>query len=657
MSTLSILSIGIILCGAAVMFISLLYSLKTYRVFSEFDTDELSTLNHFNTVHKVLMIFFLLGYFAVAVAIYTKTDVISEIFVSIIFFFGAVFVFLGIRMQSAMNTMLRNRYNIARHSADALQKEQQELLRANKLLEVEVKEREQAEIMAGEREKRLKQILDNLPIGVLIIDAKTLKIKEANPMAESMMGAVKSDIVGCQCQAYVFGANMNNCPMLRFPDKNNQQGDYTLMRPEGTELPILKTVSRIELEGEPHFLEAFLDMSEKKRLEEQLQRSQKLEAVGLLAGGVAHDLNNILSGLLSYPELILMGVDESDPLRKPLETIKRSGEKAAVIVQDLLLLARQNVAAKEPTNLSTVIQEFLASPEFERMCARHTGVNLTTSHEKELMLIEGSPVHLSKVAMNLIFNAVEAIPGKGSVQITTENRYIDTPISGYKTVVEGDYVVLTVQDDGNGISSQDMPRIFEPFYSRKVLGQSGSGLGMAIVWNTVKDHQGYIEVESFQNKGTILKVYFPATERVLLSSDKQEADNFPKGQGQAVLVVDDIEEQREIAGSMLKYLNYSVDVAISGEAALETLKHKQYDLILLDMIMEPGIDGLETYRKITDINPTQKVILVSGYSDPSRLDSLKELGLRRYIRKPYTLKVLSENVHTTLGGPSTIVAN
>ncbi|WP_458776644.1 hybrid sensor histidine kinase/response regulator [Desulforhopalus sp. 52FAK] len=636
------------------MFSSLIYSLKSYRIFNEFDSHELSPFKNSKTVHTVLMLFFLIGYFSVAVAIYTKTEVISEIFVSIIFFFGAVFVFLGVRLQNAMNTMLRNRYEAARVSAEALEKERHKLLKANKILGLEVQEREQAEITAKEREKKLTQILDNLPIGVLIIEEKTLQIKDANSMAESMIGAAKGDIVGCQCQDYVFGANKDNCPMLLHPDKKNQQGEYTLICPKGTDLPILKTVSRIELEGEPHFLEAFLDMSEKKRLEEQLERAQKMEAIGLLAGSVAHDLNNILSGLLSYPELILMKVDESDPLRKPLETIKRSGEKAAVIVQDLLTLAQQNIVVKQPVDISIVVQDFLASPEFERLIASHSGVHITTSIEKELMLIEGSPVHLSKVAMNLIFNAVEAIPEKGSVKITFENGHIDGPISGYETVLEGNYVILTVQDDGTGIPPENISRIFEPFYSRKILGNSGSGLGMAIVWNAVKDHQGYIEVESVLGIGTTFKVYLPATERVVSNLDTPKEGQLTMGQGQTILVVDDLEEQREIASSMLEYLNYSVDVAINGESAIDIIKQKQFDLILLDMIMEPGIDGLETYRRIKEITPNQKVILISGYSDPNCLESLKELGLRTNIKKPYSLNDLAENLYIALCGVESV---
>ncbi|WP_028578725.1 PAS domain-containing hybrid sensor histidine kinase/response regulator [Desulfogranum japonicum] len=648
MNTVSLFSIGIILGGAVVMVYSLTYSIKSYRIFNEFTRDELTTLNRFKNVHNVLMVFFLLGYLSVAWAIYEQIDFVSDLFVSLIFFFGAIFVLLGLRLQNAMNNMLRDRYYIAREAADALVNEQQELLTTNTLLAAEVKDREQAEILASEREKNLQQILGNLPIGVLIVDGESLRIKEINSMAEVMIGASKGDIVHCPCQKFICGSSRETCPMLLEPGKQRHQGEHVLMRGDGTELPILKTVSRIELEGRPHFLEAFLDVSEKKRLEEQLLRSQSMEAIGILAGGVAHDLNNILAGLLSYPELILMKVDESDPLRKPLETIKRSGEKAAVIVQDLLTLARQNVASKETLNLRVIVEEFLESPEFERLHASYPDVKLTTLYEKNLKLIEGAPVHLSKVVMNLVSNAVEAVSGTGLVQVTIENAYVDTPIAGYESFVEGEYVVLSIQDDGSGISPEDITRIFEPFYSQKSLGHSGSGLGMAIVWNTVKSHNGYIQVESTLGTGTLFKVYFPATRRQLRQIEKHKQADYSKGHGERVLVVDDIEEQREIAGSMLEYLNYIPEIAASGEAAIDILQRRQFDLVILDMIMEPGMDGLETFTKIMKIDQKQKVIIASGYTDPDRLDALEEQGVENYIKKPYTLNTLSEKVFLAL---------
>lgn len=432
------------------------------------------------------------------------------------------------------------------------------------------------------------------------------------------------------------------------PNQASHQGEHLLCCADGTEKPILKTVSRIELEGAPHYLEAFIDISEKKRLEEQLQRSQKMEAIGTLAGGVAHDLNNILSGLINYPELILMDVDEADPLRKPLETVKQSGEKAAVIVQDLLTLAQQNTAIKQTVNLTDVVDEFMTSPEYQRIINRHRHISVTVRSSDDIRPIDGSPVHLSKVVMNLILNAAEAIINQGHVQLELENRYLDSPRQGYETVEEGDYVVLTIADDGMGISPQDIGRIFEPFYSRKKLGKSGSGLGMAVVWSTVKEHKGYIEVDSHEGEGTTFSVFFPVSTKSYRAETVEPEREIPYGNGQSILVVDDIEAQREIATSMLSHLNYNVRTVMDGESAVELLSHQDFDLVLLDMIMEPGMDGLETYTRIIESKPDQDVILVSGYSDPERVIAMKQLGLTTYIKKPYSIHVLAVNIHNVL---------
>ncbi|MCD4716612.1 MAG: PAS domain S-box protein, partial [Desulfobacterales bacterium] len=224
------------------------------------------------------------------------------------------------------------------------------------------------------------------------------------------------------------------------------------------------------------------NISENKKLEAQLQRAQKMEAIGTLAGGVAHDLNNILSGLVSYPELLLMDIPQDSPLRKPILTIQKSGERAAMIVQDLLTLARRGVAATEVVNLNHVISEYLQSPEYEKLQSFFPQVQVETRLDAELLNILGSPVHLEKTIMNLVSNAVEAMPDGGKVLISTENRYVDRPIRNYDEVNEGDYVSLTVSDTGVGISKGDLERIFEPFYTKKVMGRSGTGLGMAVVW-------------------------------------------------------------------------------------------------------------------------------------------------------------------------------
>ncbi len=214
----------------------------------------------------------------------------------------------------------------------------------------------------------------------------------------------------------------------------------------------------------------------------------------------------------------------------------------------------------------------------------------------------------------------------------------------------GDYAVLTVSDTGGGISAEDLGKIFEPFYTKKVMGRSGTGLGLAVVWGTVKDHDGYIDVQSDEGKGSIFTLYFPVTREDLAKVEKALSPVVYMGKGESILVVDDIKEQRELAVSMLGRLGYQVEVVASGEEAIEYLKDKKADLIILDMIMDPGIDGMETYRRIIKMNPEQKALIVSGFSETDRVRKAQELGAGAFVRKPYILEKIGLAVRKELDG-------
>ena len=387
---------------------------------------------------------------------------------------------------------------------------------------------------------------------------------------------------------------------------------------------------------------------EKKKLEAQLQRAQKMEAIGVLAGGVAHDLNNVLSGLVSYPEVLLMDLPEDSPLRKPLLTIQRSGQKAAAIVQDLLTLARRGVSVTEVVNLNTIISDFLKSIGYRKLVSFHPDVRVETNLETHILNILGSTDHLFKTIMNLVSNSAEAMPEGGTILISTENRYVERPISGYDHVEEGDYVAMSVSDTGVGISPGDRERIFEPFYTKKVMGKSGTGLGMAVVWGTVKDHHGYIDIRSTEGKGTTFTLYFPVTRKELDEQTAPPSGEHYRSKGESILVVDDVEEQREIASKMLEKLGYKVAVVSSGEEALEYMKNKKADLLLLDMIMDPGMEGLETYKRILKLHPGQKALIASGFSETERVREAQRLGAGAYIKKPYVLERIGLAVRAEL---------
>jgi signal transduction histidine kinase/ActR/RegA family two-component response regulator len=379
----------------------------------------------------------------------------------------------------------------------------------------------------------------------------------------------------------------------------------------------------------------------KQELEAKLIRAEKMEALGRLAGGVAHDLNNVLSAIVSYPDLLLMNLPEQSPYRKPILTMQKSGQKAAAIVQDLLALARRGIPTQKVVNLNDLINDYLKSPVHEKLIDFHKSVSIKTVLEPNLFNIKGSPVHLSKTIMNLVSNAAESMPEGGEVSISTENRYVDLPIMGYDLRIdEGDYVVMKIIDLGVGISAADYKKIFEPFYTKKVMGRSGTGLGMAVVWGTVKDHRGCIDIKSKKGKGTAFSLYFPITRDEKIKLPPDLSFEKIKGNKEKILVVDDVYEQRDICRDFLETLDYEVALAESGEAAIEYIKGHKISLIVMDMIMDPGIDGLDTYREILKIHPQQKAIIVSGYAETERVKEMQQLGAGLYLRKPYTMAQL-----------------
>ncbi len=386
---------------------------------------------------------------------------------------------------------------------------------------------------------------------------------------------------------------------------------------------------------------------EREQMQKQIQRAQKMEAIGTMAGGVAHDLNNILSGILSYPELLLLDLPKDSKFRKPLETIRDAGQRAADIVADLLTLARGAAAEKEPQNLNRLIEDYLNTPEIRVHKASRPEIEIKTRLADDLFAVECSPIHIRKCLLNLIINAFEAMGQQGTITISTENRYLDRPLKGYDNVRQGEYVVLSVADTGSGISKQDLEHIFEPFYTKKIMGRSGTGLGLAVVWNTMQDHNGYIDVTS-GDTGTCFELYFHASRDLAVEECRKDIDTLFTGNGEKILVVDDEETQRQIACDLLERLGYNPVAVASGEEAVEYMKKSRADLLLLDMIMAPGINGREAYERIGEIHPGQRAIIASGFSATDEVKRAQELGAGRFIKKPYTLTLLAEAVHQEL---------
>jgi len=499
-----------------------------------------------------------------------------------------------------------------------------------------------------ERIDNYRMLFEAAPDGVEVLDAVG-NILDSNDAQKKILGHTQEHLLGNHSSDYFSEKSRSDFTnhFLSLKEQGYWEGEVELITAKGVSVPVWRKEKAI-YDKHHKFIGAVIynrDISMRKRSEEEkhalearLKRAEKMEALGFLAGGVAHDLNNVLGGLVSYPELLLMQLPKDNPMRKSILTIQKSGEKAAAIVEDLLTLARRGIFEPHVVSLNDVILDYLKTPEHEKLKQFHAPFSLTVDLDHHPMNIKGSQVHLSKMITNLMSNAVEALAGKGEVRIRTEYRYLDAPIRGYDVVEEGGYVLLSISDNGSGISHKDIDKIFEPFYTKKVMGKSGTGLGLAVVWGTVKDHHGYIDVQSEMGKGSTFTIYFPVTKEELRESRQEVSLDHYMGSGQSILVVDDVVEQRDLATTMLTKLGYHVHAVSSGLEAVESIRAHKADLVLLDMIMDPGIDGLETYQRILEIYPDQKAIIVSGFSETERAKSAQRLGAGAYVRKPYRLE-------------------
>lgn len=523
-------------------------------------------------------------------------------------------------------------------------------------------------------EQRLTDIINFLPDATFAIDLEG-RVMIWNKAMEVMSGASAASMIGKGNYEYSLPFYQTRRPLLIdlvFASDDQIKGEYHFVQ-KMNDILLAEVDVTVNGKGVKHLwgkagplydsrgniigaIETIRDITEhkvaekeRKRLQDHLQRVEKMEALGNLAAGVAHDLNNVIGVIVGYAELIIHEADSDDPMKPRLAHVLKSGNRAAAIVQDLLTLARRGVYVREIFNLNDIVNDFFDSPEFLRLCSYHPRVHIEKALNPDLMNIIGSPVHFEKTLFNLVCNAAEAMPEGGELVISTNNRFLENPVDGYDQVNPGDYAVLTVFDTGDGISGKDMTHIFEPFYTKKVMGRSGTGLGLAVVWSTVKDHYGYIAVESIPEQGSVFNLYIPATRKPIgKSGARHDLSIYESSKGERILVIDDVMEQGMLAVEILANLKYSALHVSSGEAGLEHLKKHNTDLIILDMIMDPGMDGLDTYIEILRINPEQKVIIVSGFAETERASRALKLGAGAFIKKPYAIEQLGKAVRETL---------
>ena len=513
----------------------------------------------------------------------------------------------------------------------------------------DVTERVRAEKALRISEEKYKELVQHAPAGIYEFDMERLRFISVNDVMCEYTGYSQSEFLALDPFAILSEDSRDTLSKL-IEDVYNRKpkelsAEYKLVGKNKREFWVLSNARFFYEDDVPRRAMAVVhDLTgirraeaERKKLEIQLQNAKKLESIGTLAGGVAHDLNNILSGIVGYPDLLLHDLAADSPYRAPLTAIKNSGEKAAEIVQDLLTLARRGVNARKVISLNRVVGDFVSSPEYRKILANRENLRVTVDLADNAINIRGSEVHLSKTVMNLFANAVDAMPAGGKIAISTASCYIDRAHSGFEVIPEGEYTTFEISDDGIGMNASDLERIFEPFFTKKTMGRSGTGLGMSVVWGTVKDHGGFIDITTEEGRGTTFALHFPTSRTDLDLAEPVCIEDY-LGKGETVLIVDDATEQRDLAQRMMMRLGYIADAADSGEAAVRMARQRAYDLLVLDMIMPTGIDGLQTYKEILAFRPHQKAIIVSGFSETDKVHQAQQLGAGSYVRKPYSLE-------------------
>ena len=409
------------------------------------------------------------------------------------------------------------------------------------------------------------------------------------------------------------------------------------------------SLSPLALNGQPHALLLSQDVSERALLERQLRQAQKMEAIGQLAAGVAHDFNNILTVIQGHADMIQLKLESGSPQAKSLEQISRAAGRAATLIRQLLMFSRKQVMQFRYLDLNETLGN--AIKMLERLVGEHVQIEFRARNP--IPTIHADNSMLEQIAMNLAVNARDAMPNGGRLSIATSVQEIHrapTPLDPESR--DGDFVCLAFSDTGTGMDTQIITRIFEPFFTTKPVGK-GTGLGLSTVFGIVRQHNGWVEVESKAKVGTTFRIYFPAAKQ---SAEKTEVviDTTVRGGRETVLVAEDEDILREMVVQVLRFQGYTVLEASSGCGALEVWEksNRPIDLLLTDMVMPGGVMGSELAERLSHQCPKLKVIYTSGYSPGMAGKDTSLLERRNFLPKPYSISKLAQFVRDCLDSPA-----
>jgi len=519
----------------------------------------------------------------------------------------------------------------------------------------DITERKQAELALRDSEERYRLLFHRSNDGIFIHDLGG-NIIDANQKTLKLFGYTKSELLSIQMPLlHPFEVHEKlKWAFEKIIRKGSVRFEIEFIKKNGEVFPAEVSSSLFEIDGKKIIQGIVTDITERKQAEEerkrlqaQFQQAQKMKAIGTLAGGIAHNFNNILMGIQGRTSLMMIGKDHSHPDYEKLHGISESVKSAAELTKDLLGFARGGKYDPKITDLNALIRN--ENRLFGRMAME---IQIHGKYEKELWPAEVDRGQIQQTLLNLYVNAWQAMPGGGDLHIQTENVIFNEPSNQTFVIEAGRYIKISVTDTGTGMDDATLKKIFEPFFSTKNKN-IGSGLGLASAYGIVKNHGGSIDVNSQKGKGSTFTIYLPASikepmeDPLSLGFDQPEIQ-YGKG---SILLVDDEDHIIDVGQEMLKSIGYHVLIAQSGREALDVYRKQKdkIDLIILDMIM-PDMGGEETYDRLKNIDEGVTVLLSSGYSINGEAKKILSRGCNGFIQKPYTLQELSIKVRQTLEG-------
>ncbi len=487
-------------------------------------------------------------------------------------------------------------------------------------------------------------VFQNLPVPLLKVDTNG-NVQAFNLMAAKMVGSTLANDVHLSAFMEGLGRPITDWLKETLVGRSAQHTEFLRLKRMDKEVFVQVTLNRITENGAPALIAVLNDATELKSLEAQFVQSQKMQAIGQLAGGVAHDFNNLLTAISGHCDLLLLRHDQGDPDFSDLVQINQNANRAAALVGQLLAFSRKQTLRPETLDMRNTLSDLT------HLLNRLVGekVTLTLSHDPVLRPIRADKRQLEQVLMNLVVNARDAMPNGGEIRIDTQCTHLDTAVTRDRvTVPSGEYVAVRVSDEGVGIPRDKLQKVFEPFYTTKRTGE-GTGLGLSTAYGIVKQTGGYIFVDSTVGGGTCFTLYFPVLEHqeeVRKSTRKEKAKSSSKRGDGVILLVEDEAPVRAFASRALRLRGYTVLEAESAEAALKTLEDQSLnvDVFVTDVVM-PGMDGPSWVRKALQTRPEVRVVFVSGYAEDSFGEAQMKIPNSVFLPKPFSLNDLTETVH------------